>query len=88
MNGSPVNLGRQVQIGLWLITLQSEFCPQIPVHGLEHFWFIHASSYLHSELTIHSGLHAGGVPINVGKHEHIAWLLLDLHWLFGPQGVG
>lgn len=88
MNGSPVNLGRQVQIGLWLITLQSAFCPQIPIHGLEHFCFIHASWLLHSELMIHSGRHPGGLPINVGKHEQIAWLFIDLHWLFGPQGDG
>lgn len=88
MNGSPVNFGRQVQIGLWLITLQSAFCPQISKHGLVHFWFVQAKWFWHSELIIHSGLHPGGLPINVGKHEHMAWLLTDLHWLFGPQGDG
>lgn len=42
----------------------------------------------HSELTVHSGLQPGGLPIYSGKQEHTACPLTSLHWLFGPQGDG
>lgn len=47
-----------------------------------------ASFGAHSELTMHSGLHVGGLPIKPGTQEQTAWLLISLHWLFGPQGDG
>lgn len=64
------------------------FCPHVPGHGSVHFWLTQALLGAHSELTTHSGLHPGGVPIYVGKHEHTPWPLISRHWLFGPQGEG
>jgi len=42
LNGSPMNPGRQMQLGAWLTTRQSAFRPQVPGHGSLHFWFIQA----------------------------------------------
>lgn len=39
-------------------------------------------------LIVHSGLHAGGLPMNSGKHEQTDCPLMGLHWLLGPQGEG
>lgn len=86
--GSPVNPLRQVQMGLWLITWQSAFCPHVPGHGSAHFRLTHALRAGHSELTTHSGLQPGGEPTYSGRQEHIAWPLFTLHWLFGPHGDG
>jgi len=47
-----------------------------------------ALSALHSELTIHSGLHCGGVPMYPDWHEQTACPLLDLQLLLGPHGDG
>lgn len=77
-----------VQIGLWLIVWQLALWPHIPGHGSLHFCPIHALSRLHSVLITHSGRQLGGLPINSGRHEHIAWPLSSLHWLLGPQGDG
>lgn len=63
INGSPVYLGLQLQIGLWFITLHSAAIPQVPGHGSIHFWFTQALFKAHSELVTHSGLHVGGLPI-------------------------
>lgn len=77
-----------LQIGWWLNVWQSVFCPHLPGQGSTHFWFIQARLLAHSELMVHSGLHPGGVPMYEGRQEQIAWPLLSLHKLFGPQGVG
>lgn len=53
-----------------------------------HFWFAQAWFKGHSELVIHSGLHVGGLPMKPGTQEQTAWLLISLHWLFGPHGDG
>ena len=37
---------------------------------------------------MHSGLHAGGLPMKPGTQEHTACPLISRHWLFGPQGDG
>lgn len=87
-NGSPECPGLQLQIGLWLITMQTALIPQVPTQGSTHFWFMHASLWGHSALTVHSGLQAGGLPRYVGRQEHTAWLFTSRHWLFGPQGEG
>lgn len=79
LKGSPVKPFKQAHIGLWLITLQSEFDPQAPGHGSMHFWLTQALSCGHSALTVHSGLQPGGLPTYVGKHEHTACLLTSLH---------
>lgn len=63
MKGSPVKPRWQLHIGLWLITLHIAFNPQVPGQGLSHFWFIHALSRGHSELTIHSGRQFGGLSM-------------------------
>lgn len=88
VNGSPVNLGRQVQMGLWFTTWHSALMPQVPRHGFIHFWFTQAWLSGHSELDIHSGLHVGGLPTNPGTQEHTAWEFISRHWLFGPHGEG
>lgn len=76
------------QTGLWLITLQLEFCPHGSGQGFEHFCCMHALLVAHSEFVTHSGLHPGGEPVYVGRHEQIAWWFISRHWLFGPHGVG
>ncbi|KAJ4432718.1 hypothetical protein ANN_21355 [Periplaneta americana] len=42
-NGSPVNRGGQLQIGLWFTTSQRAPTPHVPGHGFLHFWLLHAS---------------------------------------------
>lgn len=50
-----------------------EFKPQDPGQGSLHFWLLQASFCAQSELTVHSGLQVGGVPIYSGRQEHTAW---------------
>lgn len=53
INGSPVYLFSQVQIGLWFITVQREFClahGELSLHGFLHFWSTHDLSWSQSEL--------------------------------------
>lgn len=54
------------------MTWQLAFKPHTPGHGSMHLLFTHALSREHSELIVHSGLHAGGVPTYSCKHEHTA----------------
>lgn len=75
-------------MGLWLITLHSEFCPQTPSQGFLHFFLIQACCCEHSELTTHSGLHDGGVPMKSCWQVHTACSLLILHILLGPHREG
>lgn len=51
------------------MTLQFVDWPQEAGHGFMHFWFTHAVSSEHSELTTHSGRHAGGLPVKPGRQE-------------------
>lgn len=88
MKGLPVSPGGQLQIGLWLLTWHQAPTPQVPGQGSLHFWFAQASLRLQSELTTHSGLQDGGLPMNPGTHEHTACSLMSRHWLLGPQGDG
>jgi hypothetical protein len=61
--GSPEYPAVQLHIGLWLTTWHRALRPHVPGQGSLHFWFIQALSSGHSELTTHSGLQLGGVPI-------------------------
>lgn len=70
------------------MTAQDVFKPHVPGHGSVHFCSMHALFEGHSELTTHSGLQLGGLPIYVGAQEQTAWSFTSLHWLFGPQGEG
>jgi hypothetical protein len=88
VKGSPVKPGGQLQIGLWFITLQRAWSPHVPGQGFIHLWLLHAWFWGHSELTTHSGLHVGGLPMYPVRHEHTACPLVSRHWLFGPQGDG
>lgn len=88
LNGSPVNPFLQEQIALWCTTLHWAFSPHCPIHGLTHFWFTQARSCEHSELKVHSGLHEGGVPRYVARHEQTGCLFISLHSLLGPHGDG
>lgn len=88
MKGSPVKPALQLQIGLWLLTMHWELSPQTPGQGSLHFLLMHAWFVGHSVLTVHSGLHAGGLPINVGIQEQTACPFESRHWELGPQGDG
>lgn len=63
INGSPVKPEAHEHIGLWFVTWHLALRPHVPGHGSIHFWLTHALSCEHSELTIHSGRHDGGLPI-------------------------
>ena len=86
--GSPVKPGAQLQIGLWFTTWQRALRPHVPGHGSTHFWLIHARFCGHSELTTHSGLQDGGLPMKPGEQEQTACWFTVRHWLFGPHGDG
>lgn len=88
INGSPVYLGGQMQIGLCLTTLHFASTPHDPTQGSIHFWLLHALLSGQSELTTHSGLHRGGLPRYPATHEHTACPFISLHWLLGPHGDG
>lgn len=77
--GSPVKPALQPQIGLRLITSHRALMPQIPGHGSTHLRFLHARFTGQSELTVHSARQFGGVPMNVGKQEQIAWPFNSRH---------
>lgn len=62
LNGSPVKLGGQEQIGVWLTQLHTALIPHEPGHGSRHFSFMHAWLLGQSELIVHSGRQAGGLP--------------------------
>lgn len=59
VNGSPVKPGVQVQIGLWLLTWQTDPMPHVFGHGSAHLLLIHALFGAHSDETTHSGRQAG-----------------------------
>lgn len=88
INGSPVYLGGQLQIGLWVTTWHSALIPHVPGQGSMHFWLTQAWFSGHSELDMHSGLQVGGEPIYPIRHVQTAWLLMVLHKLYGPHGEG
>lgn len=79
MNGSPVCLAGQAQIGLWFFVVHCAPMPQVFGQGSAHLVLTQARSGEHSELTIHSGRHCGGTPMYEGKHEHTACSLIFLH---------
>lgn len=78
----------QVQIGLCFTTLHFAFTPHDPTQGSIHFWLLQALLGGQSELTTHSGLQVGGLPLYPGTHVQTACPFISLHWLFGPQGDG
>lgn len=85
LNGSPVYPCRQVQLGIWLITLHSAFWPQVPGQGSMHLFLTHALSRGQSLLRTHSGLQPTyGSPWYSGKHVQIPLL----HRVLVPQGDG
>lgn len=45
----------QVQLGKWLITLHSAFCPHVPGQGFWHLDLIQAKLDGQSEFIVHSG---------------------------------
>uniref|UniRef100_A0A1A9ZCR1 Uncharacterized protein n=1 Tax=Glossina pallidipes TaxID=7398 RepID=A0A1A9ZCR1_GLOPL len=86
--GGEPNIPGQLHIGLWLITSHLASIPHVPAHGLAHLNLWHALVWVHSALTVHSGLQLGGVPIKASKQEHTAKLFASRHLLFGPHGDG
>lgn len=58
------------------------------MHGFTHLLLLQASLGEQSVLTLHSGLHEGGLPINPTTHEQTACPFISRHWLFGPHGLG
>jgi len=79
--GSPIKPTEQVHIGLWFTTWQLALRPHVAGHGSKHFWSIHAFSWGHSVLTIHSGLHAGGEPTCPAWHEQTGCSFATWHTL-------
>ena len=75
-------------MGLWFTTLHLAPMPQVPGQGSLHFWLEQAWVSGHSELTTHSGLQVGGLPMKPGTQEHTPWPFTSLHWLLGPHGEG
>lgn len=69
VNGFPVYPSRQVQVGVWLTTVQSALTPHEPGQGSVHFWRMHAKLLGHSALIVHSGLQLGGDPKKLSKQE-------------------
>lgn len=88
VNGSPVCLTKQVQIGTWFTTEHLALYPQVPGQGSTQRWLTHAKSNEHSWLLVHSGRQSGGCPLKPGMHEHTGWVLLSRHCELGPQGDG
>lgn len=85
VNGFPEKPLLQVQIGLWLKTLQLAFNPQTLLHGSMQLLFLQAFSNGHSELIVHSGRQPGGVPVYCDLQVHTACSFLTRHSLFGPH---
>lgn len=71
-NGSPDKFGRQLQMGLWFTTRHCAPNPHVPMQGLIHCRLLQALSLSQSELTIHSGLHDGGLPLYPAIQEQTA----------------
>lgn len=86
--GSPVKPAGQLQIGLWLITWHLAMTPHEPAQGFIHLWLLHAWFFGQSELTVHSGLQEGGVPMKLGTQEHTACSFITRQILLDPQGEG
>lgn len=61
------------------MTLHFAPIPHVPGQGSTHFVDIQALVSAHSELIVHSGLHTGGFPKKLGKHEHTACVLTSRH---------
>ena len=89
-NGFPEKPGLHLHWGMWLVTMQSAFRPQIPgLHGLTHFRLMHAWSRPHSELLTHSGRQPRmGSPWYPGRQVQMQLLPTTLWFVFGPQGFG
>lgn len=88
LKGSPVISTGQVQMELWLNTLQTAFKPQDPGHGSTHFLLMQAKLLEHSELIVHSGRQFGGIPMYCERQEQDGSPLISLHWELGPHGDG
>lgn len=88
VNGSPVIPSGQIQIGVWLSTLQTAPVPHEPGHGSLHFSRIHAKLLGHSELIVHSGRQFGGCPRYPTWHEHDGDPPISLHCEYKPHGDG
>lgn len=86
MNGSPVNPGKQLHMGLWLTTVHSVLTPQVPAQGSTHLLFTHAWLGRHSGWTTHSGRHDGGVPMNPGRQLQDLLPFISRQMALGPHG--
>jgi len=63
MNGSPLNPGLHMHIGLWFTTLHVVPWPHELGQGSTHLLFSQARFVAQSVLTVHSGLQPGGASI-------------------------
>ena len=89
LKGSPMYPRRQVQTGLWLITLHSALNPQTPGQGSTQCWLTQARVVIQSELMTHSGLQPEyGSPKYSGLQLHMQELPLTLASALAPQGFG
>lgn len=75
-------------MGLCATTWQRALRPQVFGHGSTHFLFTQALFWEHSELTMHSGRHDGGVPMKPFSQVQTLCPLTARQILFGPHGDG
>lgn len=62
--------------------------PHAPGHGSVHLLLMQANVAVHSEFTVHSGLHRGGEPMKLGRQVQRAMPPNSRHCELGPQGDG
>ena len=55
LTGSPTQFGKQVHLGLWLMTVHSELRPHVSGQGSIHLFLEQESTLGQSESTLHSG---------------------------------
>lgn len=79
--GSPVNPALHVHMGLWFMVWQRAFTPHVPEQGSLHLCFIQAWCCGQSVLITHSGLQAGGDPMDPSSQEQTPCPFNSLHWL-------
>lgn len=89
LNGSPVNDGKQLHVGICEITWHKALAPHVPGHGSIHLLFIQALLVIQSVFTIHSGRQPSyGLPKYSGKHVHEPAPCCSLQIALTPQGDG
>ena len=88
-NALPRWPGRQVQVGMWLMTLHWVLRPQVPGQGSTHLLSAQLSPRPQSEFSTHSGRQASaGLPNSPGGQEQEQPAAPGLATAPGPHGLG